>query len=52
MMLDHLGLDREAQKIEAAVLESVRQRKTTSDIGGTLGTKEAGEWIANQVART
>jgi 3-isopropylmalate dehydrogenase len=52
MMLDHLGLRREAQKIEAAVLESVRQRKTTSDIGGTLGTKEAGEWIANQVART
>ena len=51
MMLAHLGLQPEAQKIEAAVLESVRQKKTTSDVGGKLGTTEAGEWIANQIAR-
>jgi len=29
------------------VLEAVRQKKTTQDIGGLLGTKEAGDWIAN-----
>jgi 3-isopropylmalate dehydrogenase len=51
MMLAHLGLTKEAAKIEAAVLEAVRQKKTTPDIGGSLGTKEAGEWIANQVTR-
>ena len=36
MMLAHLGLTREAAKIEAAVLEAVRQKKTTQDIGGKL----------------
>lgn len=50
MMLAHLGMAGEAQKIEAAVLEAVRQRKTTADIGGTLGTREAGEWVAQRVA--
>lgn len=51
MMLAHLGITAEARKIEAAVLESVRQRKTTSDIGGALGTREAGEWVAERVAQ-
>src|ERR1700681_201831 len=50
MMLAHLGMAGEAQKIEAAVLEAVRQKKTTADIGGTLGTREAGEWVAQRVA--
>jgi 3-isopropylmalate dehydrogenase len=49
MMLHHLGLAREAVKIEAAVLEAVRQKKTTSDVGGNLGTREAGEWVAAKV---
>jgi isocitrate/isopropylmalate dehydrogenase len=50
-MLAHLGLTQEAEKIEAAVLEGVRQKKTTQDIGGTLGTREVGEWVANFVSR-
>ena len=50
MMLNHLGLAREAVKIEAAVLEAVRQKKTTSDVGGTLGTREVGEWVAAKLA--
>jgi 3-isopropylmalate dehydrogenase len=45
MMLRHLGLIKEADKIEAAVLEAVLQKKTTQDIGGKLGTREAGDWI-------
>ncbi|HSZ60336.1 MAG TPA: 3-isopropylmalate dehydrogenase [Terriglobales bacterium] len=51
MMLEHLGMTDEAEKIEAAVLEAVRQKKTTSDIGGKLGTREAGEWVAGKVKR-
>jgi 3-isopropylmalate dehydrogenase len=51
MMLAHLGLIGEAQKIEAAVLEAVRQKKTTVDIGGNLGTREAGEWVADKISR-
>jgi len=50
MMLGHLGLTREAAKIEAAVLEAVRQKKTTQDIGGTLATRGAGEWVAERVS--
>jgi 3-isopropylmalate dehydrogenase len=49
MMLAHLGLDAEAQKIEAAVLSAVRQHKTTVDVGGTLGTRECAKWIAKQL---
>jgi 3-isopropylmalate dehydrogenase len=49
MMLTHLGMAREAEKIEAAVLDAVRQKKTTQDAGGTLGTREAGEWVAERV---
>jgi len=50
VMLVHLGMKGEAQRIEAAVLDAVRQKKTTSDIGGNLGTHEAGEWVADRVA--
>jgi 3-isopropylmalate dehydrogenase len=50
MMLEHLGMTDEAQKIEAAVFEAVRQKKTTADIGGTLGTREAGDWVADLLA--
>ncbi len=50
MMLAHLGLTKESEKIEAAVLEAVRQKKTTQDIGGPLGTREAGEWVAKQLS--
>jgi len=51
MMLRHLGLAKEADKVEAAVLEAVREKRTTQDIGGSLGTREAGEWAAKQVSR-
>ena len=50
MMLRHLGLTSEADKIEAAVLQAVQQKKTTQDIGGTLGTREVGEWVANHIS--
>ncbi|HEX4782694.1 MAG TPA: 3-isopropylmalate dehydrogenase [Candidatus Sulfotelmatobacter sp.] len=49
MMLAHLGMTDEAAKIEGAVLEAVRQKKTTQDIGGPLGTKQAGEWVVQRV---
>jgi 3-isopropylmalate dehydrogenase len=49
MMVAHLGFTKESEKIEAAVLEAVRQKKTTQDIGGTLGTREAGEWVAEKI---
>ncbi|PYX73197.1 MAG: 3-isopropylmalate dehydrogenase [Acidobacteria bacterium] len=50
MLLRHLEFTKEADRIEAAVLEAVRQKKTTQDIGGSLGTREAGNWIANRLS--
>jgi len=50
MMLNHIGLEAEAAKIEAAVLEAVRQKKTTADVGGKLGTRECAGWIAERVS--
>ena len=49
MMLAHVGLTDHAQRIEAAVREAVRQKKTTGDVGGRMGTREVGDWIAERV---
>ncbi len=49
MMLGHLGLEAAAKKIEAAVLDAVREKKTTPDVGGMLGTRECAQWIAEHV---
>jgi isocitrate/isopropylmalate dehydrogenase len=51
MMLRHLGFGKEADKIEGAVLDAVRQKKATVDLGGNLGTREAGEWIVRRVSQ-
>jgi 3-isopropylmalate dehydrogenase len=49
MMLKHVGFEEESARIEAAVLEAVKQGKTTQDVGGKLGTTEAGEWVTQRV---
>jgi 3-isopropylmalate dehydrogenase len=51
MMLKHLGMTNEAEKIEAAVSDAVREKKSTADVGGNLGTKQAGDWVAERVTR-
>jgi len=49
-MLEHLGFAKESDWINKAVLAAVQQKKTTSDIGGSLGTKEAADWIASALS--
>jgi 3-isopropylmalate dehydrogenase len=49
MMLAHLGFTKEAEKIENAVLDAVRQKKTTQDIGGRSGTREVGAYVTDLV---
>jgi 3-isopropylmalate dehydrogenase len=51
MMLAHLGMKKEAEKIDAAILEAVRQKKTTADVGGALGTQESAAFVAERVAK-
>ena len=38
-----------AAAIDAAVLKAVRETRVTADIGGTLGTREAGDYIAWEI---
>jgi len=51
LMLETLGLSDEAAAIDAAILKAVRERQVTSDVGGTLGTTQAGDYIAASVQR-
>ncbi|HET9703634.1 MAG TPA: isocitrate/isopropylmalate family dehydrogenase, partial [Vicinamibacterales bacterium] len=49
LMLETLGARDEATAIEAAVLEAVTSGQTTADIGGSLGTKQTGDFITGRI---
>ena len=49
LLLETLGLKDEAAAIDAAVLAAVRENQVTQDIGGRLGTREAGDHIAGKL---
>ena len=49
LMLETLGMTQEAAAIDAAVLKAVRENQVTTDIGGNLGTREAGTYIQDQL---
>src|SRR3989441_2714051 len=51
LMLEYLGMREEAAAIEAAVKQSVVSRNGTAEIGGKLGTRETGDYIANMIKR-
>jgi 3-isopropylmalate dehydrogenase len=51
LMLDHLDLGADAEALRKAVRTAVREKHTTIDLGGTLGTREAGDWIADYVTK-
>lgn len=50
MMLEYLGFDGEANAIERAVAAAIEAGETTKDIGGSLGTKAAGEAVLERLA--
>jgi 3-isopropylmalate dehydrogenase len=49
LMLETVGWLEEAKRIEAAVEAAVHAGVGTSDIGGRLGTREVGDWLASHV---
>jgi len=49
LMLETLGLEKEAAAIDAAILKAVKENQVASDIGGKLGTREAGDYISKQI---
>lgn len=50
MMLEYLGYREEAGQIESVIAEAIRQGRTTSDLGGSLNTREVGEWICGRLS--
>jgi 3-isopropylmalate dehydrogenase len=51
MMLEYLGHDEAARAVEAAVMECVRARETTRDLGGELSTAGAGDAVRRRLGR-
>ncbi len=49
MMLEYLGFANEAKAIEAAVVAAIEAGETTKDLGGTLGTRRAGEAVLKRL---
>jgi 3-isopropylmalate dehydrogenase len=50
MMLAYLGWAAEAQAIEDTVRGAIREGKTTTDLGGSLSTRQVGDWLTAKVA--
>jgi 3-isopropylmalate dehydrogenase len=51
MMLETLGAGDAARAVEGAVNAAIAEGVGTSDIGGKLGTRAVGDWLAKRVAR-
>src|SRR5262245_7332860 len=49
LLLEYVGWKEEAAAVEAAVKESVVTAHGTAEIGGELGTRETGDYIANAI---
>ena len=49
LMLETLGLTKEAASIDAAIARAVKENQVTTDIGGRLGTREAGDFIVTAI---
>ena len=49
LMLESLGRSDDARRLERAVEDAVRAAEGTRDIGGTLGTREAGDAIRRRL---
>jgi 3-isopropylmalate dehydrogenase len=50
LMMETLGLENEAKAIDRAIAEAVNAGDCTADIGGALGTREAGDAIVRRLA--
>jgi 3-isopropylmalate dehydrogenase len=49
MMLDGIGEEAAALAVERAVRAAIAAKVGTPDVGGTLGTRAVGDWIAERV---
>jgi 3-isopropylmalate dehydrogenase len=52
MLCDYLGWRPEGEALRSAVRTALREGKCTADLNGTLGTREAGDYIANCITKS
>jgi 3-isopropylmalate dehydrogenase len=50
MLLDHIDWPKEARAIETAVQAAIKEGKTTQDLGGNMGTKQVGDYVAEKLS--
>jgi 3-isopropylmalate dehydrogenase len=51
LMLEHLNLDEEARLVSQAVSKAIEQNQVTKDLGGTLGTRAAGNFVCAAIRK-
>ena len=51
LLLEYLGFPSEGTVIEDAVRDALRQNRTTPDLGGSLGTREAADFVISRLSR-
>jgi 3-isopropylmalate dehydrogenase len=51
MMLDFLGWNAEGAALRSAVRAALQENFVTPDLGGSKGTVEVGDWIAERIAK-
>jgi 3-isopropylmalate dehydrogenase len=49
LMMEHLGLNEEAQLISNAVSKAISENQVTKDLGGKLGTRAAGDFVCSAI---
>lgn len=49
MLLTHLGFEGEEARLTEVVRRAVSEKMCTSEVGGTLGTRETGAWVCEQL---
>src|SRR6202795_939584 len=52
MMFAYLGWTAEAQAIQSIVRAAIREGMTPAELGGSLGTREVGDWLTNSVSKS
>jgi 3-isopropylmalate dehydrogenase len=52
MMLAHLGWPSEERRIEDAIRRALADGRCTRDVGGNLGTREAGHWVRDEIGKS
>ena len=51
-MLNTLGMEDAANLIWEAIRSAVREKKTTADLGGSLNTREVGDYLCAHIEKS